>query len=36
MDTTFLSIALAVLEMTFLFVTLLLLHGLKKQLGAPA
>ena len=36
MDTTFFSIALAVLEMTFLFVTLLLLHGLKKQLGAPA
>ncbi len=36
MDTTFSSIALAVLEMTFLFVTLLLLHGLKKQLGAPA
>ena len=36
MDTTFLSIVLAVLEMTFLFVTLLLLHGLKKQLGAPA
>jgi PAS domain S-box-containing protein len=36
MDTTLLSIALAVLEMTFLFVTLLLLHGLKKQLGAPA
>ena len=36
MDTTFFSIALAILEMTFLFVTLLLLHGLKKQLGAPA
>ena len=36
MDTTFYSIALAVLEMTFLFVTLLLLHGLRKQLGAPA
>ena len=36
MDTTLYSIALAVLEMTFLFVTLLLLHGLKKQLGAPA
>ena len=36
MDTTFFSIALAVLEMTFLFVTLLLLHGLRKQLGAPA
>jgi len=36
MDTTFFSIALAVLEMTFLFVTLLLLHGLKKQLGMPA
>ena len=36
MDTTFLSIVLAVLEMTFLFVALLLLHGLKKQLGAPA
>ena len=36
MDNTFFSIALAVLEMTFLFVTLLLLHGLKKQLGAPA
>ncbi len=36
MDTTFFSIALAVLEMTFLFVTLLLLHGLKNQLGAPA
>lgn len=36
MDTTFFSIALAVLEMTFLFVTLLLLHGLRKQLGTPA
>ena len=36
MDTTFFSIALAVLEMTFLFVTLLLLHGLRKQIGAPA
>ena len=36
MDTTFFSIALAVLEMTFLFVTLLLLHGLRKHLGAPA
>lgn len=36
MDTTIYSIALAVLEMTFLFVTLLLLHGLKKQLGVPA
>jgi len=36
MDTTFFSIALAILEMTFLFVTLLLLHGLKKQLGDPA
>jgi len=36
MDTTFYSIILAVLEMTFLFVTLLLLHGLRKQLGVQA
>ena len=36
MDTTFYSIVLAVLEMTFLFVTLLLLHGLRKQLGVQA